>query len=136
MLILIGYAVDLEKPLLIMVEAKAKQSGLNNVKTLQRDIEADGTSLPDASMDYVMLFNILHGSQTKKILEEASRISKPKATIGIIHWNYDPTTPRGPPMELRLKPEQIMQMSAELGLKLEKRLDLRPYHYGLRLRKP
>lgn len=125
------YAIDLEKELVRDLEDKAKKAGLNNVRGLRRDIIVEGTGLEDCSIDYVMLFNILHGKTPPKILAEAYRILKPKGTAAVIHWNYDPTTPRGPPMRIRLRPEQIIQTGERIGLKLEKSINLKPYHYGL-----
>jgi hypothetical protein len=55
--------------------------------------------------------------------------------VGIIHWNYDPTTPRGPPMDIRPKPEQCKRWAESVGFIFEKKLDLKLYHYGLVLRK-
>ena len=72
-----------------------------------------------------------HGSHAEKILEEARRILKPNGLAGVIQWNYDSTTPRGPPMELRLRPEQIISKCGEMGFSLRERLDLKHYHYGL-----
>jgi len=125
------YAVDIEEEMVESIKDKSKKSGLQNIKALRKDIESEGTGLKDESVDYVLLFNILHGENPKKILREAYRIIKPGGRIGIIHWKYDSTTPRGPPMELRLRPEKIIEFGEDLGFKLEKKLDLKPYHYGL-----
>ena len=125
------YAVDVEKQLLDLLENKAKRFRLKNIKTLHRDIDSEGCGLESESMDYVMLFNILHGNRQGKIIKEAYRILKTNGTAGIIHWNYDPATPRGPPMELRLKPEEIIKKAEDTGFKLKARHDLKPYHYGL-----
>jgi len=129
------YAVDIDEEMVESVKDTAKRSGLPNIKALWRDIESEGTGLKDGSMDYVMLFNILHGESLKKILEEAHRVLLPGGMIGVIHWNYDPTTPRGPPMELRLRPEQALNLAESVGFGLRRRLELRPYHYGLVMRK-
>ncbi len=34
----------------------------------------------------------------------------------VIHWPYDPATPRGPNLEIRPRPEQIAAWAAETGL--------------------
>lgn len=125
------YAIDVEQEMVEYLKAKIRRQELTNIKVILQDIEAETTSLNDESVDYVMLFNILHGNTQKKLLSEAYRILKPQGTIGIIHWNYDPTTPRGPPMNIRLKPEKIIKLGEKIGFKLEKQLDLKPYHYGL-----
>ena len=81
--------------------AKAQEAGLQNVKTYLRDFVTDGTGLPAASVDYAMLFNILHAERPEVLLREALRVLKPGGKLAITHWNYDPTTPRGPSMDIR-----------------------------------
>ena len=55
--------------------------------------------------------------------------------LGIIHWNYDSTTPRGPPMEMRPKPEQCVKWAKNVGFNNPIKYDLKPYHYGIIMRK-
>jgi len=80
-----------------------------------------------------MLFNILHHINPLEILNETYRILKTAGKAGIIHWNYDPTTPRCPSLDIRPKPEQIKQWAINTGfmLKADKPIDLPPYHYGI-----
>ena len=95
----------------------------------------EGTGLPDKSVDYVMLFNILHLEKPIALLDEAYRILKESGKLGIIHWNYDPKTPRGPSMDIRPKPEQCVKWSESVGFYGPIQYDLKPYHYGIVLRK-
>ncbi|HEY0196254.1 MAG TPA: hypothetical protein VGC02_01655 [Methanobacterium sp.] len=78
-----------------------------------------------------MLFNILHAEDPEVLLKEAYNILKLNGKVGVIHWNFDPETPRGPPMEIRPKPDQCTKWAVEAGFKFENRHDLKPYHYGL-----
>ncbi len=57
--------------------------------------------------------------------------------VGIIHWNYDPETPRGPEMNIRPRPEQCRQWAEQAGFKItgDGIIDLPPYHYGMALKK-
>ena len=79
-----------------------------------------------------MLFNILHTEVPLALLQEAYRILEPMGKVGLIHWNYDPSTPRGPSMDIRPRPEQCQQWMKSAGFDLIKPLvDLPPYHYGI-----
>ncbi len=100
-----------------------------------RDFMAKGSGLPDGSMDYVMLFNILHLEKPMILINEAKRILKEKGKLGIVHWNYDPTTPRGPSMDIRPKPEDCLKWAESIGFSESIRYDLKPYHYGIILTK-
>ena len=98
---------------------------------IKRDISKKGLGLKKKSIHHVLLFNILHCDNPVYLLKEAQQILKPNGTVAVIHWNFDPTTPRGPPMAIRPKPEQIIKWAKKVGLKLYKKYNLQPYHYGL-----
>jgi len=132
------HALDIEPEMVQATAAKAQEAGLNNVETCLRDFVAEGTGLPDASVDYVMLFNILHAERPEALLREALRVLKPGGKLGIIHWNYDPTTPRGPAMAIRPRPEQCREWAERAGFTLVTPgiIDLPPFHYGMTLLRP
>jgi ubiquinone/menaquinone biosynthesis C-methylase UbiE len=129
------YAIDIEPEMLGVVERKAKALNLGNVETVLRDFILEGSGLEDGSIDYVFLFNILHNEEPEKLLRESYRILKAGGRVGIIHWNHDAKTPRGPPMQIRPRPEQCRSWAESAGFNFEQKLDLKPYHYGLVLRK-
>ncbi len=129
------YGIDIEPEMLEITKKKAREHKLDNIVTEQRDFVSKGSGLDSESVDYVMLFNILHGEKPKKLFEESWRILKPNGIIGVIHWNYDPKTERGPPMEIRIKPEQCIELARSSGFFNPKKYDLKPYHYGLTLKK-
>ena len=126
------YALDIDKEMIQLVQKTATEAGLRNVVAIQRDFIAEGTGLPDSSCEYVMLFNVLHVEEPLKILSEARRILMPGGKVGVIHWNYDPSTPRGPSMEIRPHPKQCQQWMKTSGFELIKPfIDFPPYHYGI-----
>lgn len=130
------YSMDIEPDLVKGVRKRSELKGLCNVVVEIRDFVSEGSGLPDESVDYVMLFNILHAEDPTGLLKEAYRILRPGGKVGVIHWNYDPTTPRGPPMEIRPRPEQCVEWAIGSGFELIKTCDLKPYHYGLVFSKP
>lgn len=129
------YAIDVELQMVQALQRKAMTQNLNNLRAILRDFVSEGSGLGESTVDYVMLFNILHLENPTSLLREACRILKPNRKVGIIHWNYDPSTPRGPPMNIRPKPEQVRRWAESVGFIFERQLDLRPYHYGMVLRK-
>jgi ubiquinone/menaquinone biosynthesis C-methylase UbiE len=125
-------ALDLEPAMIETTQRKARERGLHNVRCLLRDFVRDGTGLPDNSAGYAMLFNILHAENPVGLLREAHRVLHPGGKVGVIHWNYDPSTPRGPDMAIRPRPEQCQEWTRQAGFELAAPLlDLPPYHYGL-----
>ncbi|MCL5949529.1 MAG: class I SAM-dependent methyltransferase [Candidatus Bathyarchaeota archaeon] len=129
------YAFDIEPEMIKALEQKAKNLNLNNVQAILSDFISEGSGLKDFSVDFVMLFNILHVEKPISLLKEAYRILRTGGRVGIIHWNYDATTPRGPPMNIRPKPEQCRMWAESVGFTFEQQFDLKPYHYGLLLKK-
>jgi ubiquinone/menaquinone biosynthesis C-methylase UbiE len=131
------FAIDIEQEMLDSTQEAALQSRLTNIKYILRDFVKEGTGLPDNSVDYAMVFNILHYEQPVKLLEEAFRVLRNGGIVGIIHWNFDPETPRGPEMNIRPKPGQCKQWAEQAGFKItaDGIIDLPPYHYGMALKK-
>ena len=127
------YALDIEPEMVAATRTKAEAAGLKNLVALQKDFVAEGAALPEASVNYVMLFNILHAEEKFVLLREAWRLLAAGGKLGIIHWNYDASTPRGPSMEIRPRPDQCCSWAEEAGFRLipPGLVDLPPYHYGL-----
>jgi len=132
------HALDIEPEMVAVVRQKCTEAGIVNVKAEVRDFVAVGTGLDNDSMDAALLFNILHHEEPVALMNEALRVLKPNGMLAVIHWNYDPATPRGPAMEIRPRPEQCIEWGREVGFGYNERnrYDLPPYHYGLLFRKP
>jgi ubiquinone/menaquinone biosynthesis C-methylase UbiE len=126
------YAFDIENELIDYLKEKLSNLQIDNVILKQRDILTQTTGLADNSVDYVMLFNILHHDSPIDFLDESYRILKQNGKIGIIHWRSDISTPRGPDLSIRPKPEQIIEMIDDKRFNIAKNpFILEPYHYGL-----
>jgi len=132
------HALDIESDMVAITQSKAEEEGLQNVRVCLRDFVSDGTGLPAASVDYAMLFNILHAEDPERLLRESHRILVSGGLLGIIHWNYDPSTPRGPSMEIRPRAEQCRDWAIKEGFRLLPPgiMSLPPYHYGVALERP
>ncbi len=125
-------AFEIESDLVKDLQEKSKKEGLDHIVTIEKDILGQGTSLASNSVSYVMIFNLLHHDDPIAILKEAHRILKSGGQAGLVHWNYDPKTPRGPQMEIRPKPEEIYNWAKEADFQIDsvQPINLPPYHYG------
>jgi SAM-dependent methyltransferase len=132
------HALDIEPEMVAAVAEKCHTAGLTNVQTTLRDFVAEGTGLASETMDAALLFNILHHEEPVALMREAWRVLRPNGRLAVIHWNYDPETPRGPAMEIRPRPEQCITWGEAAGFRFDERnrFDLPPHHYGLLFRKP
>ncbi len=129
------FAFDIEAEMVAFTKEDAARQGVKNIEVIQRDFMSDGTGLAPESIEYALLFNILHLENPVTLLREANRLLKKKGKVGIIHWNYDPSTPRGPSMDIRPRPEQCIEWAKQAGFTEPKQVDLKPYHYGVMMSK-
>ena len=126
------YAYDIEDSLHKELESKLRIYNITNVTHYNRDFITEGTGLKNEEVDYVLLLNILHAEKSINILKEAFRILKKGGRVGVIHWNYDPGTPRGPSMLIRPQPGELKNMLIRAGFSIIKHnINLPPYHNGI-----
>lgn len=124
------HALDIDPAMIEATTKKAAEAGLNNLTATCCDFAATRTGLADGLADYVMLFNLLHAEEAAFIINESRRVLCNGGVLAVMHWNYDPNTPRGPSMEIRLKPESCLELVRSAGFFPGPLKDLPPYHYG------
>lgn len=130
------YAFDIEDEMTGFLKQELQKNQINNVIVEQRDILSQTTGLPDNSVDYVMLFNILHHESPKDFLDEAHRILKQHGKLGVLHWRSDVVTPRGPNLSIRPRPHQILKWIDKHKFSIFREpMAIEPYHFGLILSK-
>jgi SAM-dependent methyltransferase len=132
------FALDIEPGMVEITAQKAKDAGLSNVVAEARDFVESGCGRPDASVDYAMLFNILHIEEPVGLLREAWRILAPGGKVGIIHWRSDLETPRGPSLSIRPRPEECRDWGLQAGLEFVRyeTLCCCTWHWGLVMQRP
>lgn len=127
---------DIEQAMVDRTLERARERGVNNLICETRDVFQDGFGVPSQSQDGCLLFNILHGERPAQILQEAARIINDHGLVFIIHWRFDPQTPRGPSLDIRPRPGDCLKWAEDEGLSLQGEIvGLPPYHYGLVLKK-
>ncbi len=132
------YALDIDPPMVASTRARVARAGLKNVVVEQRDFVANGCGREPQSASLALLFNILHIENPVGLLKEAHRVLRPGGLVAVIHWNYDVRTPRGPPLDIRPRPEQCRTWGQEAGLVWVRdgRLPGSPWHWGMVLERP
>ena len=132
------YALDIDPAMVAATRCRVGDAGLTNVLVEERDFVADGCGRPDGSVAYVLLFNILHIEDPVALLREAYRALRPDGTAGILHWNHDPATPRGPSLDIRPRPGQCRAWAEQAGFEFvrDEPLTCCAHHYGLVVRRP
>lgn len=130
-------SLDVEPAMVERTRQRLAAAGIGNVRCEVRDVVRDGFGCAPDSQDACLLFNILHCEEPVALLAAAAQTVRPGGWVLVIHWRYDPATPRGPSPDIRPRPNQIVGWAARTGLveMVGEVIDLPPWHYGLRFRR-
>jgi len=131
-------ALDIDPVMVRVTAARAEDALARNIIVEERDFVAAGSGRPDGSAACAILFNILHIENPMDLLREAHRILRNGGTAAAIHWRHNIETPRGPPLEIRPRPEQCAAWAEQAGFRARDGiLDLpnSPWHWGMRFEK-
>jgi SAM-dependent methyltransferase len=131
-------ALDIDPVMVTATSTRVSQAGLKNVVAEQRDFVADGCGREPQSVSVALLFNILHIEDPVGFLNEVHRVLRLGGLVGVLHWNYDVRTPRGPPLDIRPRPEQCRAWAEKAGLRWvrDQVLPGSPWHWGMVLDRP
>jgi SAM-dependent methyltransferase len=77
-----------------------------------RDVMEDGFGV---QADAVLLFNLLHCERPVELLRYGANALRDGGRVFVIHWRHC-DTPRGPRLDIRPKPEQIIRWAVKVGL--------------------
>jgi ubiquinone/menaquinone biosynthesis C-methylase UbiE len=136
---ILGFDLDEQ----MLAAAASVCAGLENCTFLQGDAMDLRRLLPEP-VDYCLMANTFHGVPEQTALaREIARVLKPGGLFAVVNWHARPReeTPvlgqaRGPRTELRMTPEQVRAVVEPSGLRLDRVVELPPYHYGVLFRLP
>ena len=116
------YAIDIQRDLVVMLEADLAMQGFKNVKCIWGDVESDhGTKLADRSDDAVVIANVLFQAEQKiGVIDEAKRILKRGGMILCIDHNDKDFTAK-----------KAEEMFLKRGFKFVENLVSSSHHYGI-----
>ena len=131
------YAIDIQKPVLEIIRAKARLEHLLNIEYIWADLDQYGGSrIKDGFLDFVLIANILFQAEQKHILaQEAFRVLRSGGRVAAVEWDASPT-PMGPPLESRISREQTLQIFSEAGFASDREFAAGAHHYGILFNKP
>lgn len=128
------WAIDILEAPLSVLKSRCISEKINNVKIVRGDLEREkGSTIPDSSLDLVVIPNVLFQSEDKgAIIKEADRTLKDRGVLVVIDWLSD--VGNGPEGE-RVSVVGLKEIAQKLELKFEKEIDAGKYHFGLIFRK-
>ena len=131
------YGLDLWEEGIELLKAAAADQGLNNIDAVVSDA-GKPFPLDDQSIDVCLMATVLHDFVEDKIdqdvLQETVRVVKKDGTLAIMEFKKMDGPP-GPPLHIRLSPEQVDNLLNPFGFARERFAEVGPYNYLLLYRK-
>ena len=125
------YAVDLWEEGLALLRARADQEGLANLRIIRADASRP-LPLPGGCIDLALLATVLHdlaeAGQAKGALAEVARLVKPGGRLAIVEFKKV-AGPPGPPLAIRLAPDEVNALLRPYGFEPGEVTDLGPHTY-------
>jgi ubiquinone/menaquinone biosynthesis C-methylase UbiE len=124
------YAIDVLEEPLSALRGRMSLGKISNIRVIRSDVEKkSGSTLPDSSVDLVLMTNLLFQAEDKKIIfEEAKRILKKRGKILVVDWKRDSS--QGP-KEGGVSETEVKKIAEKSGFELENEFEAGVYHYGL-----
>ena len=119
------YALDRVEKLIDELKEKAESMKLNNIEAIAADITIP-LPVKDNCVDVCLVATVLHAiglANGKKLFEEIHRVLKPSGRMVTIDCSKKDDS-FGPPIEMRLSPEDIEAMAAQCGFAKVGQVDL------------
>jgi ubiquinone/menaquinone biosynthesis C-methylase UbiE len=125
------YAVDLWEEGINSLKQTVAEKGIKNIRPILGDV-SKYIPLEDRSIDVVLMATVLHDlievNTEKGTLNEVKRVLRPGGRLVIIEFKKIEGPP-GPPVAIRLSPEETEKIVSGYGFKDEKVVDVGPYNY-------
>jgi 2-polyprenyl-3-methyl-5-hydroxy-6-metoxy-1,4-benzoquinol methylase len=134
-------AIDLDYEMIERTRVKIEGAGLRNCQLIEGDAY-DIAELAGEKADVVVMANTFHGVPDKaRLCRAVASALKRDGLFIVVNWHRRPretTTvfgqPRGPTTEMRIEAADVAAFATPAGLKLERTIEMPPYHYAAVLR--
>jgi ubiquinone/menaquinone biosynthesis C-methylase UbiE len=127
------YAVDISEDMISGLREEIRRRNLCNIIAVESDI-CNSIRLSDDSVDCCLLATVMHAAKLmgndKNLFPEIMRILRPGGCLAIIECKKEETF-FGPPLSMRISPEELDGAVSPYGFKKKKCVDLGYYYMML-----
>jgi ubiquinone/menaquinone biosynthesis C-methylase UbiE len=125
------YAVDLWEDGIATLRSEARARELEQIRASVADI-SKRIPAEDHAVDICLINSALHDllrdGTHDAALQEITRVMKPTGKLVVVEFEKTPGSP-GPPVEVRLSPEEVESLLRPYGLEHVRTMNVGPYHY-------
>jgi len=125
------YAIDLWEEGINALRQTVAEKDIKNIRPVLGDVNKR-IPVEDRSMDVVLMATVLHDlievNAERGTLNEVRRVLRPGGRLLVIEFKKIEGPP-GPPVAIRLSPEETEKIVSGYGFKQEKVIDVGPYNY-------
>lgn len=127
------FAIDVHCASIAEVRSRAAQANVDVVLPICLDLTV-GLPLTQGSVDFVLMSNVLHGlihnGEAKVPLREITRVLRTGGIFAVIEFKQEQTP--GPPLHVRLSPQQVREIIRPYGFCQSAILDVGPFNYAVK----
>jgi len=131
------YAFDVDEESIARLRKEITERKLDNIEASVIDITKK-LPLADESISLVFMSNVLHGlvanGEADSTLMEIARVVGYNGRLAIVEFKKQ-ESPMGPPLSIRLNPEDVETLARRYGFSKESMQEIGQYHYAIILRK-
>lgn len=131
------YALDSYKESIDKLREQIHQEKISNLEAIVADATR-GIPLSNDIVNVCLMANVMHGFANDKDLEgvmnEIARVMKIGGTLAVVDFKRIEGPP-GPPISIRLTPDQIEGKLSKYSFRKTRVSDLGPYHYAVMFHK-
>jgi ubiquinone/menaquinone biosynthesis C-methylase UbiE len=127
------YALDSHEESIKVLAKELAEKGISNISAIKADA-VNGIPLQRDTVDICLMSNVVHGfaanGEMDKVIKNIDAILKDEGKIMIIDFKKV-ETPAGPPLEIRLNPDEVENIVESYGYVLVRNFNAGQDHYGL-----
>jgi len=131
------YAFDIDRDSIVRLKKEMSERKLTNIEASVVDV-SQKLPLADESVSLAFVSNVLHGlaanGDADETLKEVARVTMHSGRLAIVEFKKQ-ESPMGPPLSIRLNPEEVEALAGGYGFSKESLLEAGPYHYTILFRK-
>jgi ubiquinone/menaquinone biosynthesis C-methylase UbiE len=130
------YAIDSYEESIVVLQQQIHWESIGNIEAIVADVTKK-MPLPRAIIDVCLMANVVHGflanGEVPSVMTEIARVMKAGGTLAVVEFQKI-AGPPGPPISIRMTPEELEDLISGYGFKKNKVAEVGPFHYAAMFR--